>query len=194
MALAPAQRLKMRVRVVVTEWKRETQRKGWEREGGSQSWWLRRRWRLNSSRRAPLQLAHYPAHCLILALLIHQRDCQGGRLSLSLSRSFSLFGPFGETFSDCVCIFNVAWPFGLYGRVGGGRRCERDSYNVYALHSSMRRGPKRWQRQDKWWCLPQPQRASWRIASAARWKKLCPLLVCDERVSTTIDKFTYQID
>lgn len=103
------------------EWKteRERQREGVSGTGGSQSWWLRRRWRLNSSRRAPLQLAHYPAQCLILALLIHQRECQGGRLSLSLS--LSLLGPFGETFSDCVCIFNVAWPFGLFGRVGGAR-------------------------------------------------------------------------
>lgn len=43
------------------------------------------------------------------------------RPSLSLSLSLSLLGPFGETFSDCVCIFNVAWPFGLFGRVGGAR-------------------------------------------------------------------------
>lgn len=42
-------------------------------------------------------------------------------------------------------------------------------------------------------CLSLRERVSWRIGSAGRWKKPCPFLVCDERVSTTIDKVTWQI-
>lgn len=37
------------------------------------------------------------------------------------------------------------------------------------------------------------ERVSSRIASAGRWKKPCPFLICDERVSTTIDKVTWRI-
>lgn len=112
MALAPAQRLKKRVKVGSA--KKERERGGGRKRKKSK---LMAAW-------APLQLAHYPAHCLILTLLIHQRDCQGGRASLSsLLPSPCAFS--GETFSDCVCIFNVAWPFGLFRSWWLGRRRRR---------------------------------------------------------------------
>lgn len=95
----------------------------------------------------PLQLAHYPNQRLSYLFGV---DPSTGLLLLlllpALTGNWQLeSGVWGrETFSDCVCIFNVAWPFGLFRG------------NVYALHSSMRL-PRLPKRQDKWWCLPKQQ-------------------------------------